>query len=407
MGFLKMHAFPKPSVPLHPVLSYRTFRKNNSAPRPLAVTDAGTVEYTTSGRVGIARVFQKLNLQKPFSVLMPAYHCTAMIEPVIWAGGTPIFYKINADLSVDLNDIQSKIEPTTQVLLVTHYFGVLQNSPQIRDFCDKNELFLVEDCAHTFFGNIGNKPIGSNAHFAIASPWKFFPSFDGGCLVTNDEKSTRSHLVSAGKGFEMKAAINAIENALYYRRLNLLSWILKPILKLKDFAWKLLIKRNRQYSQPKNAAMEGGLAFEPFWADKKMSIFSRMIIRLADYRNIAYIRRYNYARLEKALKNIPGAKPLFSKLGDDIVPYVFPLIVDEPQKIFPKLKMQGVPILRFGEILWPGVDEKICTVSADYSRRVFQFPCHQELTTKEIDWIIDCVSKAFNEANNLKHEAIK
>lgn len=393
-----MHSFPKPRIPLHPVISFRARKKvDPNIPRPSAVTDAGHVEYTTSGRASIARAFQKLNLRPPFTVLMPAYHCTAMVAPVIWAGGTPVFYKIHADLSVNLDDLKTKLNSSTRVLLITHYFGFPQDTVRIRAFCDANNLVLIEDCAHTFFGSEGGGPIGSLGHFAIASPWKFFPCFDGGCLVTAGAADTAHSLVTAGRGFELKAAANAIENALHYGRLKAVSWLIRPLLNAKDMLWGWL-RRNPQRAQPANAAMEGGLAFEPFWVDKRMSHFSRTVLRFADYRHIARTRRQNYLRLEEALKALPGCRPLLPKLRDGVVPYVFPLLVDEPHKVFADLKQQGVPILRFGEILWQGVDESICPLSTDYSRRVFQFPCHQELTRDEIEWMIERVTEAFTKA---------
>jgi len=390
-----MHSFPKPLIPLHPIISLRAPRESApDAPRPPLVTDGGHVEYTTSGRASIARAFQKLALRQPFSVLMPAYHCTAMVEPVVWSGGTPVFYRIRRDLSVDLEDVAAKLDASTKVLLVTHYFGFPQDMARLRAFCDQHGLKLVEDCAHAYFGGTASRPIGSLGDFAIASPWKFFPCFDGGCLVTLGRAAAAPALVSAGKGFELKAAINSIESALHYGRLRAARWLLRPLLGMKDALWNEL-KKSPGLTPPANAAMEGGLEFEPFWVDKRMSRFSRAVLRLANYRHIAAARRRNYQRLQSALQDLPGCRPLLAALPEGVVPYVFPLLVDVPETVFAELKRQGIPILRFGEIPWPGVDERTCRVSADYSRRVFQFPCHQALRPEEIEWMIERIQTAF------------
>ena len=95
-----------------------------------------------------------------------------------------------------------------------------------------------------------------------------------------------------------------------------------------------------------------------------------------------------------ALGQLAGCRPLFAELPDGVVPQVFPLLVDAPERVFPILKKAGVPVIRFGEFLWEGMDEKICPVSADLSRRVFQLPCHQELTESEIEWMIGAVRSA-------------
>ena len=383
-----VYPFPKPRVPLHPVLSFRSpSRPRLAGEHPPAVIDAGRVEYTTSGRASIARALLRMALGNARSVLMPAYHCTAMVEPVVWAGGEPVFYRIREDLSVDLDDVAGKLDETTRVLLITHYFGFPQDGARIRAFCNAHGLALIEDCAHAFFGGTLERPIGSHGHFAVASPWKFFPCFDGGCLVSHDTAAREHALHGAGKGFEFKAAINAVEGAMNYSRLKGASWLLHPLIGAKDVLWNRL-KRNESLAVPANAAMNGGLAFEPFWVDKRMSHFSRTVLRCTDFASVQNARRANYRRLRDELSGLPLAQPLKPGLPDDVVPYVFPLHVERPEEVFAELKLLGIPILRFGETLWPGMDSSVCAVSNRYSRDVFQFPCHQELTDEEMDWMI-------------------
>ena len=62
---------------------------------------------------------------------------------------------------------------------------------------------------------------------------------------------------------------------------------------------------------------------------------------------------------------------MFDKLPKGVIPYVFPLFVEEPDKFFRPLKNHGVPVIRFGEFLWKGMDVNICSVSASLSKRVF------------------------------------
>jgi hypothetical protein len=56
--------------------------------------------------------------------------------------------------------------------------------------------------------------------------------------------------------------------------------------------------------------------------------------------------------------------------------------------------MEGVPIIRFGEFLWPGVDASVCAASVDLSRRIMSFSCHQELKEGEVDWMISKIKDA-------------
>jgi dTDP-4-amino-4,6-dideoxygalactose transaminase len=139
---------------------------------------------------------------------------------------------------------------------------------------------------------------------------------------------------------------------------------------------------------------EGGFGFDPAWLDKRASIFSRLMLKTISRRRMGALRRKNDATLERAIGPLADCRTLFPRLPDGVFPWVFPIIVDNPEFFFRLLKSQGVPILRFGEFLWPGVDATVCANSVDLSRRVMSFPCHQELRDSELDWMISKIKEA-------------
>ena len=105
-------------------------------------------------------------------------------------------------------------------------------------------------------------------------------------------------------------------------------------------------------------------------------------------------RRSNYLRLDAALRDLPDAWPLFDGLPDGVVPYVFPLLVERPDRVFRRLKTDGVPLFRW-EHLWNEDAALIDPRSARYATEIFQLPCHQELTDDDLAWIIERVQSAF------------
>ena len=122
-----------------------------------------------------------------------------------------------------------------------------------------------------------------------------------------------------------------------------------------------------------------------------MSQTSRTIIRLASKSRIALERRRNYQVLLEGLSGLPGSRPLFPALPEGVVPFAFPLLVDEPARLFRPLKSQGVPIMRFGEFLSEEIRPDLFPEAIELSRRVFQFPCHQEMRPDELDWLVTTV----------------
>ena len=385
---IKIADYPPPRIPTAPILSFASLNFEGGK-RPPSILDAGEARFVTSGRVAIALALRQMKVNAGDTVLVPSYHCASMIEPVIWSGATPVFYRINSDTSVNLDDIAAKVTASTKVLMVTNYFGFPQNLSKIRAFCDARGLLMLEDCAHSFLGQHNGKSVGSYGDYAIASSMKFFPVYEGGCLVSARHSLTDVSLRGAGPGFEAKVVFNTLEDGFEYHRLGLIKVLMWLPMFLKNFLWGQIKARKPANSTSLSpGSSDGGFGFDPNWLDKRSSYFSRVMLKLVSRRRMALLRRRNYQKLFDALSGLPGCRPLFETLPDGVYPWVFPLLTDDPTKIFKILKRAGVPIVRFGEYLWPGVDATVCTASVDLSKRVLQFPCHQELRQSEIEWMI-------------------
>lgn len=385
----------RPKIPIAPVLSRASFSappgSTRSAGRPPSVLDAGQVRRVTSGRVAIALALRETGLRAGHEVLVPAYHSPSMVPPVLWCGATPVFYRIGPDASVDLDDLAGRLGPATRALMVTHYFGFPQDMAAIRAWCDAHGLLLLEDCAHAFFGEHAGRPLGSWGDYAIASSMKFFPTYEGGCLVSSRHRLDRVALRSAGLGFEAKAALAALENSFAHGRLPALAALLRLPLRLKDLAWRALKSRRTAVTGAAAvlapASSDSGFDFEPRWLDKRSAWFSRALMRLVSTRRIAALRRRHYLLLEQAARGLPGCRPLFASLPAGVVPWQCPLVFDDPETAFERLQAAGVPLVRFAQLRWPGVDAATCANSAMLARRVLALPCHQELRADELAWM--------------------
>jgi dTDP-4-amino-4,6-dideoxygalactose transaminase len=394
--------YPRSRLPVAPALSLASFFRMAGPPAP-SILDAGEVRFVTSGRVAIALALKQMGVGPGDTVLVPSYHCASMIEPVIWAGATPLFYRIRPDTTADLDDLAVKAAGAGSVkaLMATNYYGFHQPLPALRAFCDARGIRLLEDCAHSFLGHHAGRPLGAWGDYAIASSMKFFPVYEGGCLVSARHRLDGVQLQPAGAAFEAKVLLNSIENGFAYGRLPLLRALMALPMAAKNALWGV-IKARRHGDAPALApgSSDGGFGFDPAWLTKRSSLYSRVMLRLVSPRRMGELRRRNYRRLYDALSALPGCRPLFPTLPDGVYPWVFPLLCDEPQALFRQLKGAGVPVIRFGEYLWPGVDASVCANSVDLSRRVLQFPCHQELRDDEIEWMIGQVRSAAGEKGN-------
>ena len=391
-----MVQFPMPStdasrpIPSVPVLSLASFAGPRRAALP-SLLDGAAVRLVSSGRIAIGLALRELGVGPGDSVLVPAYHSPSMIPPVHWRGARAVFYRIHPDTTADLDDIGAKLAGGgVKAVMATHFFGFPHDLAGLRALCDRHGAGLVEDCAHSFFGRHGDVAVGASGDYAIGSSMKFFPIYEGGCLVSRRHPLALA-LHGAGLGFEVKAALNALEAGFAHGRLPLLRAALALPLRLKDALWRRVKTRQARQADG-GAAPQAALApsssdssfdFDPHWLDKRSSWFSRLVLRCAGRARIVARRRANYLALAAALDGAPGWRPRFAALPDGACPWIFPLLAQHPDTLCARLAAAGVPMVRFGATLWPGVDATVCANSVALGRQLVGLPCHQELTPDE------------------------
>lgn len=327
-----------------------------------------------------------MGLQPGDEVLLPAYHCVSMIEPVLRAAARPIFYRVNPDTRIDLEDFQSRAGPRTRAAVVPHYFGFHQRIEEIRAICDQLGMVLIEDCAHSFFGSINGSPVGSFGHLAIASPWKFLPVMEGGCLIVNDITGKIPSFRSPGIKAEVKSLLNNMERSIDHRRLRAAAVVFSPLIRLTGL---------RTGNYPVTVANPDPRIANavPIAGIRASTRVSRFIIKHTDLSRAVHRRLSHYFFLDERFSQLQNAEPLHRLLPEGVVPQVYPLRMHEPEVVFPRLLEAGVPVIRFGEYLWEGMDPDFCSVTRHLSRTVFQIPCHQDMTCEEIKWLAEVVCR--------------
>ena len=110
---------------------------------------------------------------------------------------------------------------------------------------------------------------------------------------------------------------------------------------------------------------------------------SRWIIGHTDVAQMLARRRTNHRRLAKALQGMPGARALMPTLGPQDTPYMFPLLIDQPERYFEPLKRSGLPIWR-----WDSLARSHCPTAAEYRLKLLHLPCHQSLSDDDLDWMV-------------------
>ena len=375
----------RPRVPARPLLTSIT----DAAQPPnrlqvAAVTDLPHVAWLSNGRSAIARAAQLAGVDSSSSVLVPAYHCESMAAPFAWLGARIAYYRIRPDLSVDLEHLLAIADSSTRLVLVPQYFGYLRSTRELHELCRQRAWILVEDRAHAFFELGEADSVGRDSDYLVASSSKFFAAFDGGVLAS------RHHPVPPAPrrpGFiaEIRTVINALEYAFEYGRMPRLRCLGSPLLELG--------RRIRPASESPHpsaglASRFGGVEFEAESVELQATRVAKWLAARANRSAIASARRDNWLAMRERLSRSPLLSFPFPELQSHTVPYVLPVEIPEPERVFPELKRRGVPVYRW-EIPFETSAAEACPISARFRRTLIQLPCHQGLIPAERNWIVD------------------
>lgn len=135
--------------------------------------------------------FKKFPLKKGDTVLVPVNTFIATALAAERAGFKVKFVDIEKEfLGMDFAQAQQMIKENKRIVgvLPVHIGGFI--NPQIKrfaQFCRKNKVWLVEDCAHAF-GTSGAGHYGQFGAFSFFST-KVFTAGEGGAIVTNNKRA--------------------------------------------------------------------------------------------------------------------------------------------------------------------------------------------------------------------------
>ena len=372
------------ALPNRPTLGWSSFMPGDKVARP-SVGDLPCRAYTTSGRAAIWAALEQLALPPGSFVLVPTYHCPTMVAPVILAGLTPVFFAIGSDGLPLLESIDLNTANKAQAMLVAHYFGFPKSLKSVQQWCQDRSISLIEDCAHSYFGYAGERPVGRWGDYATASLTKFFPISEAGLLASGRHDLKPLHLQSPSLRVQAKGVLDVLETSYQYGRLGGISHLLTPIFMLKH--------RRQRAPLPPNA---GAAPFDNAMSASDMerirhgpSAAAMAIHRALPYSRIIKRRRDNFSVLALSLANADGARLLENILPDGAAPYVAPLWVDGPTRadaVYQAMRSARLPVFRWDRI-WPGTPAANYDAGPLWSRQVLQILCHQDLSADDMDHI--------------------
>lgn len=146
--------------------------------------------------------YQSIGLLKDDEIITSPITFAATSNAALMLGAKPIFCDIKYDGNIDEKKIEDLITKKTKAVVPVDFGGNPVEIKKIREICDKNGLFLIQDASHALGSEVHGERVGFFADLAIFSFHAIKPittAGEGGAIATNSKelyekiKLLRSH----------------------------------------------------------------------------------------------------------------------------------------------------------------------------------------------------------------------
>lgn len=314
--------------------------------------------YLRSGREALLLAAIAASLNKGKTILFPAYCCWSMSAPFEKAGWIVVYYRLNEDLTVDLDYLNKLLDSIkVDAILTMNFYGSAKTDDTVNLVKRKNEqIVVIEDFSHCTFSlkQIHNPLVD----IYVSSIRKSIGVCDGSIILSH-KPMPKQYIQEEDTDFADKRFV-AQTDKLHY------TWN-------KDQDKKQVFLRTIR-------ECEG--IIDKFTAVRPISELAMKMLAQVNGEEIAYARRENmkhlWTRLKGNVRMVPGLERCF-----DGAPFSLPILVDNRDEVQIKLTKKGV----YTQWLWPLREEAtaICSVSNNMNEKMLSVPIDQRFSWDDIE----------------------
>jgi len=328
------------------------------------------ITYLRSGREALLLTALKCKqgIKAP-TILFPAYCCWSMSAPFEKAGWIVVYYRLNEDLTVDLDYLKDLLDKVkVDAILTMNFYGSARTDDAVAMVKSANkEIAVIEDFSHCTFSikQIHNEQVD----VYVSSIRKSIGVCDGALIL--------SHLPMP------------------------MEYVKECLPEFCDRRYRAQTQK-RDYLFSKNSDTKQMFLGEIRKCEEILNAFtdihhiSKTALRMISSLNgehIAYARienmRHLMQRLYGKVRIVPGVERC---LGG--APFSLPILVENRDQIQQMLAKAGV----YAPVLWPICNEarKICRVSALMSDQMLSIPIDQRYDWDDMEEIAERIIKTIN-----------
>lgn len=392
---MRINGRPKPD--------FKMFLNNNCFGVPdIFPFNSEHCDYFYSARYALSAAIELLQLPLQKSVLLPSYNCGVEVEPFIHCGLQIRWYRVNSDMTIDVDDILNQIGPDISAVLITHYLGFPQPLDVICAVCRENGIAIIEDCAHALLSNCNAGPLGSLGDVAIFSFRKTLPVPEGGALLVNNVNLLSNKRLACNPNYFSTYYVisEMIREGITSNSQNI-SFLEKTICNLNYNIACFVRFIIRSFNKIFNKQLYSLVYPHNDYFNKQLtclgiSHLAEKIINCNDYVFIKKQRRENFIYLLENIDVEQKYTVIFNSLPEGVCPLFFPVLVDNRDIIFQRLKNEGVDVYKWWGNLTPSVPWDKYPNIVSMKKNILGLPVHQDLSVEHMKMMLDKFKKCIN-----------
>lgn len=134
-------------------------------------------------------LLKERRIKKGDEVITVAAGFPTTVAPIVQYGAVPVFIDMELEyFNIDHTKLELALSPKTKAVMVAHTLGNPFNIKAVKEFCDKHDLWLIEDNCDALGSLYDGKPTGTWGDIGTSS---FYPPHhmtmgEGGATYTNN-----------------------------------------------------------------------------------------------------------------------------------------------------------------------------------------------------------------------------